>query len=151
MRKKALTVLLIAAGSALGQPAIPQFWKTPGETIRDAHGVVVRQEIKDPKTFTMRVFEHNTWVTYQYEPNTEKIIHVNTADTAEDLLYDGNEWNGVTLRAGGKSYTFRDRQGHLTATGLPPLSITRDEARDRDVAARPSFAGGPRCTRRVVH
>ncbi len=129
-------ILLAVAVPAVSQPATPEFWRKPGETIRDAKGAVLRQEVKDPKTFTMKVFEHGDWITYRYQPNTEKITRAETSDTAEDLLYDGDDWNGLTMHAGAKKYTLRVRGGKLTADGLGALSILHDDDHGRDVAIR---------------
>jgi hypothetical protein len=119
----------------VGQPANAQFWLTPGTTLRDAKGNITYTEIKDPKTFTMKVFDHGQWLTYRYEPNSSRIAKVEAPDTTEDYLYDGDQWNGLTLHAGGRAHTIHSSGSTVEADNMPPVTIERDD-RGRDIAVR---------------
>jgi hypothetical protein len=127
-------VVLLARASA-GQQADMQFWLTPGTTLRDSKGNITYTEIKDPKTFTMKVFDHGQWLTYRYEPNGARVAKVEAQDTTEDYLYDGDQWNGLTIHAGGRAHTIHSLEGTVAADNMPPVTIQRDE-RGRDIAVR---------------
>jgi hypothetical protein len=167
MRKIAVSaVVLLLSGflSAFGQqhgnngnagqdPS--KFWLTPGQTDHDSKGNVTYSEIKDPKTFTTRVFSHGQWATYHYRPNSTDVVSIDTPDSTDDLLYDSNgKWNGVSIRIGGKAHLLRyDRdKGTVATNGLPAVSVEKDvtSGMTRDLLVRrgldvvASAAYGPR-------
>jgi len=103
--------------------------------LRDAKGNITYTEIKDPKTFTMKVLDRGQWLTYRYEPNSTKVTKVEAADTSDDYLYDGGEWNGMTVHARGRAHTIRVAGGLVTADDMPAVTVERD-SRGRDTAVK---------------
>jgi hypothetical protein len=130
-----ITALVLTASVAVGQQASAPFWQTPGETVRDAKGNITYTEIKDPKTFTMRVLNRGQWVTYHYEPNSTKVAKVEASDTTDDYLYEGDDWNGLTVHARGRAHTIHVTDATITADGMPAITIERD-ARGRNIAVK---------------
>jgi len=137
MHKKGLLIavaVLLARISGAQQTNAP-FWQTPGTTIRDAKGNITYTEVKDRKTFTMKVFDHGHWLTYHYQPNTAKVLTIDAPDTVENYLYDGDEWNGLVVHAAGRAHTIHVSEGTVTADNMPAVTIERDE-QGRDIAVR---------------
>lgn len=130
-----ILALVLTASVLVGQQAGVPFWLAPGNTLRDAKGTITYTEIKDPKTFTMKVFDRGRWVTYHYEPNSTKVIKAEAADTTDDYLYDGEQWNGRTVHAHGRVHTIRVTEGLVLADDMPPVTIERD-GRGRDSVVR---------------
>jgi len=129
-----MSVVLIAS-MAMGQQSDAAFWQTPGNTVRDAKGNITYTQIKDPKNFTVKIFDRGQWVTYHYEPNSTKVAKVEGPDTSEDYLYDGDRWNGVTVRAHGRSHTIHATDTVVVTDDMPRITIERD-AKGRDIAVR---------------
>jgi hypothetical protein len=145
----AALLILISAGTLSaqhtnnGNSAVDpnKYWQAPGETDRDSKGNVIYTEIKDPKSFTKRVFANGEWATYHYRPNTVEISRIENSDSTENLLYDdAHNINGVTVQAAGKSHTLHyDRpKGIVTADNLPAITVERDasSAATRDFIVR---------------
>lgn len=136
----ALVLLVLSVASALGQQQgnngnnnsgqdPSKYWLTPGQTDHDSKGNVTYTEIKDPKTFTTKVFSHGQWLTYHYRPNTTDILSIETPDSTDDFLYDDSgKWNGVSVRVGGKAHALRyDRdKGTVATNGMPVVTIEKD-------------------------
>jgi len=117
-------VIAFAAGQASGG----DFWRTPGETMRDASGKIIRQELKDPATYTMRVFERGQWLTYRFQPNTDRVLRVEGNDTAEDYLYDAKGgWSGIRVHGYGRPLTVRASSDSVSTDGLPAVTIDTDD------------------------
>ena len=124
----------IWASVSLAQPSTSHFWETPGETIRDATGNIVYREVKDPRSFTMRVFDRGTWLTYHYQPNTDRVVSVDTPDGTDDYLYDSaGKWNGLTVRAQGRPLTIRATHQLVSTDNVAPVTVEQDAA-GRDVS-----------------
>lgn len=130
-----LMCLVLIASVAMGQQSDAAFWQTPGNTVRDAKGNITYTQTKDPKNFTVKIFDRGHWVTYHYEPNTTKVARVEGPDTSEDYLYDGDNWNGVTVHAHGRSHSIHATDTTVTADDMPPITIVRDE-KGRDTAVK---------------
>ena len=137
MSRKAVFVMsvVLIASMAMGQQSDAAFWQTPGNTVRDAKGNITYTQIKDPKNFTVKIFDRGQWVTYHYEPNSTKVAKVEGPDTSEDYLYDGDRWNGVTVRAHGRSHTIHATDTVVVTDDMPRITIERD-AKGRDIAVR---------------
>jgi hypothetical protein len=127
--------LALTASAAVAQQGHVPFWSAPGTTLRDTKGNIIYTEIKDPKAFTMRVLDRGQWLTYRYEPNSTKVTRVETPDTTDDYLYDGDQWNGTTVHARGRAHTIRVADGHVSADNMAPVTVERD-ARGRDTAVK---------------
>ncbi len=130
-----LTSLVLIAAVAMGQQSDAAFWQTPGNTVRDAKGNITYTQVKDPKNFTVKIFDRGQWVTYHYEPNSTKVAKVEGPDTSEDYLYDGDYWNGLTVHAHGRAHTIHATDTTAVADGMPAITIERD-ARNRDIAVK---------------
>lgn len=127
--------LVLIASVAMGQQSDAAFWQTPGNTVRDAKGNITYTQIKDPKNFTVKIFDRGQWVTYHYEPNSTKVSKVEGPDSSEDYLYDGDNWNGVTVHAHGRSHTIHAADIAVVADDMPGITIVRD-AKGRDTSVR---------------
>lgn len=130
-----MITILFAASAATSQEVNGTFWSTPGTTLRDVKGNITYTEIKDPASFTMKVFDHGTWFRYQYAPNSAKLVRVEAPDLIEDYLYTGNEWNGLTVHGRSGAHTLHVTDGLVAAEGMPPITIVRD-AQNRDTAVK---------------
>jgi hypothetical protein len=137
MHRRAVLIvaLVLSASMAAGQQASAPFWQTPGQTVRDAKGNITYTEIKDPKTFTMKVLNRGQWSTYHYEPNSTKLVRIEAPDTTDDYLYEGDNWNGLTVHARGRAHTIHVTKSTIAADDMPPVTIERD-ARGRDVSVK---------------
>jgi hypothetical protein len=137
----AAAFLVLCAGTLLAQQANngngngnsvvdpTKFWQAPAETDRDSKGNITYTEIKDPKSFTKRVFANGQWATYHYRPGTVELTSIDNSDSTEELLYDGTRnFKGVTVHADGKSHTLRyDRSNGTVAAGnLATVTVERD-------------------------
>src|SRR5437870_314860 len=93
MRYQCVAFLLVlgATGLIAQQPQPSDFWQVPGETMRDKAGTIIYQVVKDPDTFTMRVYDHGTLLTYRFQPNTDRVIRVEAPDISEDYTYTDAE------------------------------------------------------------
>jgi hypothetical protein len=92
-------------------------------------------EIKDPKTFSMKVYDRGRWITYYYEPNSTTVTRVEGPDTSEDYLYENGKWNGLTVRARGHAHTIQATDDAVVADKMPRVTIAHD-ARGRDTEIR---------------
>ena len=122
-------LLLLVPCTALGQP---DFWHTPGEIMRDSKGNITQQEIKDPKTFTMRVIDHGKWaLTLHFRPNTDKVIRVEAPDFTADYGFDGDIADSVTFRGYGNPLVVRGTRDSMSTDGMAAVKMQRD-SRGRD-------------------
>ena len=64
-------------GTSANDPT--KYWQEPGETDRDSKGNITYTEIKDPKSFTKRVFANGEWATYHYRPSTVEITKIDNS------------------------------------------------------------------------
>src|SRR5436853_3846023 len=111
------------------------FWQTPGEIVRDEKGNVTIEELKDPRTFTMRVNDHGKWaLTLHYRPNTDKVTQVEAADFTMDLGYaaDPDTADSVTIRGYGRALSIRGTREVMSTEGMHAVRMERD-SRGRDV------------------
>lgn len=130
--------LIAAVNGVAAKPTDPkEFWNTPGETIRDASGRIVYQEVKDPVGFTMRVQENGAWSTYRFHPHTDRIARIDAPDTVEEFQYDRNgKWEGIRIHVNGRKLTFvAPSRDDASIPGLPSLTALRDSA-GRQIAWR---------------
>jgi hypothetical protein len=134
-RLTVLLLLLSAAGATMAQnsgkpdPEAAKFWAAPGETDHDKQGKVTYSEIRDPKTFTTRVFTRGQWLTYHYLPNTVVVASIDTPDSIDELQYDGSgAMNGVKVRANGKMHELDidAKRGAVSTPGMPEVSVVED-------------------------
>ena len=137
MYRRAILIagLALTASVTVGQQTGAPFWQTPGTTLRDAKGNITYTEIKDPKTFTTRILDRGQWLTYHYEPNSTKVSRVEGPDTTEDYLYQGDDWNGLTVHARGRAHTIHVAGRTITADSMPAVTIERN-AQGRDALVK---------------
>ncbi len=122
-----LTFLLVTTGIYAQSDDV--FWSKPGEIVKDASGRITYEERRDPSNYTVRVYSNGTWITQHYRPHTGQLIQIDAPDSEEEWLYDdrGNN-NGLRVRINGITLTLQSEQDvRLSAGGLPPLSLDRDQ------------------------
>lgn len=138
MKRSIAAVLLAWAAAALvaqerGRPdsEAAKFWASAEPTDRDRHGNVIYTEIRDPKTFTTKVFLGGQWLTYHYRPNTLIVTSVDTPESTDELQYDASgAMRGVKVRTAGKTHELYVDPVHGTVStpGMPEVTPLEDPA-----------------------
>jgi len=104
------------------------YWSRPGEKQFDASGTLILEEVKDPATFTSRIFRDHAWTTYRYVPHTERVARIEAPGTAIDFNYSADgALSSKTVHVGHSALTVRPEHTQSFGAGsMPGLKFISD-------------------------